>query len=129
MVYDESREAGALVDEHFTVYEPGQVGLSLDMEYGALVECLLPVQCARSKPATDANEPLFQVAVVPLEESSGGADAAPMQSSVTLPGFALIVSMNHTVGDGHTYYRLYGMLDADRPDSAWASWAPTCSES
>ena len=35
-----------------------------------------------------------------------------MRSRVTLPGFALVVSMNHTVGDGHTYYRLYGMLDA-----------------
>ena len=30
-----------------------------------------------------------------------------------LIGFALVVSMNHTVGDGHTYYRIYRMLDAD----------------
>jgi hypothetical protein len=30
-----------------------------------------------------------------------------------LPGFALVVSMNHTLGDGHTYYKLYGMLSAD----------------
>ena len=25
-----------------------------------------------------------------------------------------MVSMNHTMGDGHTYYRLYGMLDANQ---------------
>ena len=32
--------------------------------------------------------------------------------AMTLPGFALVVSMNHTQGDGHTYYSLYGMLSA-----------------
>ena len=32
---------------------------------------------------------------------------------MTLPGFALVVSMNHTLGDGHTYYSLYGMLSSD----------------
>jgi hypothetical protein len=114
MAYDEASEAGPRVDEHFKAYEPGEVGLSLNMQYAALVECLLPLQCARAKPATDANESLFKVAVVPLEESPDSAGPAPMQSKVTLPGFALVVSMNHTMGDGHTYYRLYGMLDADQ---------------
>lgn len=113
MAYGEASEAGLQVDQHFTAYEPGEVGVSLNMQYAALAECLLPLQCARSKPATDANEPLFKVAVVPLEESTDSA-GTPMQSSVTLPGFALVVSMNHTMGDGHTYYRLYGMLDADQ---------------
>jgi hypothetical protein len=32
---------------------------------------------------------------------------------MTLPGFALVVSMNHTLGDGHTHYSLYGMLSSD----------------
>lgn len=114
MTYDGASEAGPQVDEHFKAYEPGEVGLSLDMQYAALVECLLPLQCARSKLATDANEPLFKVAVVPVEESTDSAGPAPMQRKVALPGFALIVSMNHTMGDGHTYYRLYGMLDADQ---------------
>jgi hypothetical protein len=107
-------DASPQVDEHFKAYEPGEVGMSLNMDYAALVECVLPLQCARSKPATDANEPLFKVAVVPIEASNDGKDPAPMESAVTLPGFALVVSMNHTVGDGHTYYRLYGMLDADQ---------------
>jgi len=114
MAYDEVSEADRHVDEHFTAYKTGEVGITLNMQYAELVECLLPLQCARSNPATDANEPLFKVAVVPLEESADSAGPAPMQSAVTLPGFALIVSMNHTLGDGHTYYRLYGMLDADQ---------------
>jgi hypothetical protein len=111
MAYDESADVGQKVDEHFRVYEPGEVGLSLNLQYAELVECLLPLQCARSKPATDADEPLFKVAVVPLEESPDSTVKAPMHRSVTLPGFALVVSINHTVGDGHTYYSLYAMLD------------------
>jgi hypothetical protein len=73
----------------------------------------VPVQCARSKPASDEDEPLFKVAVVPIEE--GEADdnqPTPLQGALTLPGFALVVSMNHTLGDGHTYYTLYAMLSA-----------------
>jgi hypothetical protein len=90
------------------------VSLSIDMQYEDLARCLLPLQSVRSKPATDADEPLFNnVAVVPLEAGDDDADPAPMQSQLTSPGFALVVSKNHTVGDGHTYYRLYGMLDAE----------------
>lgn len=40
------------------------------------------------------NEPLFRLAVVPAD-----------------PGhFALVVSMHHAIGDGHTFYKIYGML-------------------
>ena len=101
------------VSEQFSGYEPEEVGLSLNMEYGALVRCLLPLQTARSKPATDEDEPLFKVAVVPIEPGEDDPEPTPMQNQVTSPGFALVVSMNHTVGDGHTYYRLYGMLGTD----------------
>ena len=48
------------VDQHFTEYEAKEVGLSLNLHYEDLVNCLLPVQCARSKPATDADEVLFK---------------------------------------------------------------------
>jgi hypothetical protein len=29
--------------------------------------------------------------------------------------YALVVSLSHTIGDGHTFYQLYSMLDADTP--------------
>jgi len=107
-------EPESIVDQHFNVYEIGNVGVSLNMPYEALVRCLSPVQCARSKPATDEDEPLFKVAVVPIEATeTDNSQGAPLQKAITLPGFALIVSMNHTLGDGHTYYKLYGMLSAD----------------
>ena len=103
LAYARSFDLEQAVDQHLRVYEPGEVGLSLALPYEDLVNCLKPVQCVRSKPATDEDEPLFKVAVVPVEGS---------------PGFALVVSMNHTLGDGHTYYKLYGMLGADAPIEA-----------
>jgi hypothetical protein len=114
LAYAKTFELEPIIDQHFSVYEPGDVGFSLSMPYEVLVHCLLPVQCARSKPATDEDEPLFKVAVIPIEtEKTDDNQATPLQQAITLPGFALVVSMNHTLGDGHTYYKLYGMLSAD----------------
>jgi len=114
LAYAKTFELEPIIDQHFSVYAPGDVRFSLDMPYEKLVHNLLPVQCARSKPATDEDEPLFKVAVIPIEtEETDDSQATPLQQAITLPGFALVVSMNHTLGDGHTYYRLYGMLSAD----------------
>jgi hypothetical protein len=104
------------IDQHFSLYGLGEVGFSLSMSYEELVHCLLPVQCARSKQATDEDEPLFKVAVVPIETEDMDDNQAttPLQQTMTLPGFALVVSMNHTLGDGHTYYKLYGMISVEK---------------
>lgn len=107
-------DAERVVDQHFSAYEPGEVGLSLGLSYEELFQCLQPLQCARSKPATDKDEVLFKVAIVPVETGAGESDTSrPLQRAIALPGFALVVSMNHTLGDGHTYYQLYRMLSAD----------------
>jgi hypothetical protein len=114
MTYSKTFDPESVVDQHFSVYASGDVGFSLGMPYEKLVQCLLPVQCARSKPATDKDEVLFKVAVVPVESGTTESDqATPLQQTITLPGFALVVSMNHSLGDGHTYYKLYGMLSTD----------------
>jgi len=99
LTYSKSLDVESAVEQHLSIYEHGEVGLSLGMSYEEIVGCLLPVQCARSKPATDEDEVLFKVAVVPIEAETGA--------------FALVVSMNHTLGDGHTYYKLYNMLGVD----------------
>jgi hypothetical protein len=114
MAYSKTFDAESVIDQHFSVYEPGDVGFSLSMPYEELVRCLLPVQCARSKPATDKDEVLFKVAVVPIEAGAEESDPSmPLQHAVALPGFALVVSINHTLGDGHTYYKLFSMLSAN----------------
>lgn len=52
--------------------------------------------------------------MVPIEAGERADDKImPLQEAIALPGFALVVSMNHTLGDGHTYYNLYSMLRAD----------------
>ncbi|MGL1862366.1 MAG: hypothetical protein OCC46_07570 [Pseudodesulfovibrio sp.] len=114
LAYSKTFELESTIDQYFTVYEPGDLGFSLSLPYETLVDCLLPTQCVRSKPATDEDEPLFKVSVVPIEsEEVGDNEATPLHQAITLPGFALVVSMNHTLGDGHTYYKLYGMLSSD----------------
>jgi len=114
MAFSKSFEAKSVIDQHFSVYNPGDVGFSLGMPYEELVRCLLSVQCVRSKPATDKNEVLFKVAVVPIEaKARDSVQSMPLQQTIALPGFALVVSMNHTLGDGHTYYKLYSMLSMD----------------
>jgi hypothetical protein len=114
MAYAKKFDIETTIDKHFSVYEPGAVGFSLGKPYEDLVKSLLPVQCLRSKPATDKDEVLFKVAVVPIEPGTGESEQSmPLQQAIDLPGFALVVSMNHTLGDGHTYYKLYKMLSAD----------------
>lgn len=44
----------------------------------------------------DRDEPLFRVALVKLTKQ-------PKSKS-----FVLLISMSHLLGDGHTYYSLYG---------------------
>lgn len=114
--YGKNIDLDTAIDQHLTVYKLDDVGFSLSMPYEELVNCLLPVQCARSKPATDKDEPLFKVAVVPIEteKTDNNNNSTPLQQTLSLPGFALVVSMNHTLGDGHTYYKLYNMLSADK---------------
>jgi hypothetical protein len=114
MAFSNSFETKRVIDQHFSVYKYGEVGFSLDKSYEQLVRSLLPVQCARSKSATDKDEVLFKVAIVPIEAGAEESDQSmPLQHTIALPGFALVVSMNHTLGDGYTYYKLYSMLSAD----------------
>jgi hypothetical protein len=114
MAYSKNVDVESAIDQHLLVYEPGEVGFSLGLPYEELVRCLLPIQCVRSKPATDKDEVLFKVAIVPVDAGAEGSDPSmPLRQALALPGFALVVSMNHTLGDGHTYYKLYSMLSVD----------------
>ena len=103
LAYAPDFEVEQAVDQHLFVYGTDEVGLSLSLPYEGLVDCLRPVQCVRSVPAMDEDEPLFKVAVVPIEPAGvDDGQAAPLRGAMTSPGFALVVSMNHTLGDGHT---------------------------
>ena len=51
-------------------------------------------------------EPLFRVTIIPSENNNGNKKENE---------FALLVSMSHICGDGHTYYRIYNMLLGTTP--------------
>ena len=62
--------------------------------YASLVEALAPVMCGTSVEVRGTAKPLFQVSLV----------------SCANDAYALVVSANHSLLDGHGYYRIYNML-------------------
>lgn len=70
------------------------------MSYAAMRRVLAPVMCASSRDSVGTGSPLFRVALLP--------DASAPDSA-----FALVVSANHSLVDGHGFYSLYNMLSAD----------------
>ena len=67
--------------------------------YAAMVLALAPVLCRTSDEAAGTGEPLFSVALLP--------DAAAPDR------YAVVVSANHSLLDGHGFYALYNMLSTD----------------
>ena len=62
--------------------------------YASLVEALAPVLCGTSVEVRGTAKPLFQVSLVSCANDQ----------------YALVVSANHSLLDGHGYYRIYNML-------------------
>ena len=52
LAFSTKLDVESVIEQHFTVYKPGEVGLSPGMSYDEIVRCLQPVQCARSKPTS-----------------------------------------------------------------------------
>ena len=98
LFYDPSGETRA--PGAFTMFEPGEVPLSGASTPYSQYEVILEeadLKVKRNKEQFGRNSALWRVNVVPDMDAPG-------------EGFALIVSMSHLVGDGHTFYKLYGML-------------------
>ncbi|CAH0373302.1 unnamed protein product [Pelagomonas calceolata] len=62
--------------------------------YASLVAALAPVLCGTSVECRGTAKPLFQVSLVSCANDT----------------YALVVSANHSLVDGHGYYRIYNML-------------------
>ena len=63
-------------------------------DYASLVEALAPVLCGTSVEVRGTAKPLFQVSLVSCASNN----------------YAVVVSANHSLLDGHGYYRIYNML-------------------
>ena len=70
--------------------------------YNDMVAALAPVLCAPSGGAVGTGAPLFRVALLP------DADAPTER-------YALVVSANHSLLDGHGFYAVHGMLSEGAP--------------
>ena len=73
------------------------VALSRSATYAEMVKALAPVLCKPSVEVVGTRDLLFKVALVP------DADAPNER-------FALVVSGNHTLMDGHDFYKIFNML-------------------
>ena len=82
----------------FTVADNFKVSTS--MTYRNLMERVEPLLVEKGNDLMKSTKPFFHVTVVPADNDKG---------------FALITSLAHCVGDGHTYYNLHNMLSEDKP--------------
>ena len=81
----------------FRVYSPGELCVHRQMDLADLPNALSPTKCGGR-----AKDTFVRISVVP--------DAKDPANS-----FALVFSMSHVVGDGHTYYSLLAMLGGTAP--------------
>lgn len=84
----------------------GESELRPGMDFEALVQASAPMQVKPGTGCVDRDEPLFRVT---LAGCGGGAHADTL---------ALVVSISHVLGDGHTYYSIFSMLDPEEPIQA-----------
>ena len=84
----------------FCKVEGQDVRLTRSSKYSELSKVLAPLLCRPSVNAVGTGDPLFKVALVP------DADAPNDR-------FALVVSGNHSLMDGHDFYELYNMLSVE----------------
>lgn len=100
LFYDE--DGVLLHPQVFYSFAPGVIPLTRFSAYDKLGDLFaghdVVVRCNADLVGRDL--PLFRVAVIPDAEAPGSR-------------FALVVSMSHVVGDGHTFHRIFKMLAAD----------------
>ena len=106
---------------HFSVLDDSLGSLPED-DYHSMVEALGPVLIGTTDEHvasldndddddSSSWEPLWKVAFVPLTTNTNTTDGG----GGTPHRFALVVSGNHTLLDGHGYYRLFNMLSSKEP--------------
>jgi len=111
---DESGELAAFVPpdaaEKCCFEVRDDVSLRRDAPYVTLVDALAPVLVGTSLEARGTGAPLWRVSLVPI---------ARRWSFTSLEGaYALVVSANHSLLDGHGYYQIFNMLSDGAPVEA-----------
>jgi len=79
-------------------------------EYDEMVHAVQAVLCKTTDESVGNREPVFKVTLIPAPDDDDDDD-----ESHALPCYALVVSANHSIMDGHGFYKLYAMLSEDEP--------------
>jgi len=90
------------VVEFDDVFVDSDLGLDAGMSYGDLLSAWQPTMLRSALQSVLRNGPLFRVSISRIREDR----------------FALIVEMNHILGDGCTFYSIYGMMNPGAPVTA-----------
>ncbi len=85
--------------------------ISTRLTHAELSKRLNPLTVKKGTECVGKNEPLFKVVLVEIRENHE---------------YALVVSLSHVLGDGHTFYNLYGMLDCRTPATALVAERKQC---
>lgn len=88
--------------ESFSVVVDGGLTSKLE-DYENTVNSIGELAVAKGYACVDKDIPLFRVVLVRISDTRSQADK-----------FAVVFSMSHVLGDGNTYYSLYGMLAPSR---------------
>ncbi|KAJ1482614.1 hypothetical protein T484DRAFT_1803376 [Baffinella frigidus] len=99
-------EGDALPTMLFPMHRPEERGASVSraMPYERLAAALAAagLLAKNGKDSVGRNEPIFKVALL-------------LDAERPKERFALVVSMNHVIGDGHTFYAVHNMLSKNVP--------------
>lgn len=108
LFYDETGER--LAPNLFREFEPGEIPLSRDTPFDEHVHLLADAHAREFKVKSNAaaighgDESLWRLSLIP-------------DANHPSKRFALVVSMSHMLGDGHTYFTIYHMLNKENPIS------------
>lgn len=106
LVHGSSDEAVDNVDSIFRCYDRNEIILNRNETYHSLTQILEPTLVPRSIELVDHNKPIWKVSLIPARSENGDKD---------VKSFALVTSLAHCAGDGHTYYTIHKMLNLDQP--------------
>lgn len=104
LFYDPSSEK--LAPDLFRSFEPLEIPLSrdtpFDLQREVLEKAAPSVKVKHNASLIGRNEALWRVSLIP-------------DSDMPSQRFALVVSMSHMLGDGHTFFAVYNMLNSNSP--------------
>lgn len=83
------------VDKIFSVVDDSSI--TQNLPYESLVSKMQPLVVKRGVEVVGTNEQIFKIVLV----------------NVSPEEYAVVISLSHVVGDGHTFYQLCGMLDVN----------------